>query len=82
MGLDPPSCSAHVFLPAPTAPTGERRDDSCGAAVGHRDRPATRAQVSAPVGDNATWYREAIIYQLHVRAFFDADADGRATSAA
>ncbi|MCL6554605.1 MAG: glucohydrolase, partial [Firmicutes bacterium] len=25
---------------------------------------------------NADWYRDAIIYQLHVKAFYDSNADG------
>ncbi len=25
---------------------------------------------------NPLWYKDAIIYQLHVRAFFDANSDG------
>src|SRR5689334_11466765 len=31
----------------------------------------TRPEVSDPL-----WYKDAIIYQLHVKAFFDADDDG------
>ena len=27
-------------------------------------------------GDNPLWYKDAIIYQLHVKSFFDADDDG------
>jgi maltose alpha-D-glucosyltransferase/alpha-amylase len=27
-------------------------------------------------GDDALWYRDAVIYQLHVKAFFDANNDG------
>jgi maltose alpha-D-glucosyltransferase/alpha-amylase len=27
-------------------------------------------------GDTATWYRDAVIYQLHVKSFRDADGDG------
>jgi maltose alpha-D-glucosyltransferase/alpha-amylase len=27
-------------------------------------------------GDEALWYKDAIIYELHVRAFYDSDADG------
>jgi maltose alpha-D-glucosyltransferase/alpha-amylase len=27
-------------------------------------------------GDDALWYKDAIIYELHVRAFYDSDADG------
>jgi maltose alpha-D-glucosyltransferase/alpha-amylase len=28
------------------------------------------------LGPDPTWYRDAVIYELHVRAFFDSDADG------
>jgi maltose alpha-D-glucosyltransferase/alpha-amylase len=27
-------------------------------------------------GDDPLWYRDAVIYELHVRSFFDSDADG------
>jgi len=27
-------------------------------------------------GQDALWYKDAVIYQLHVRAFHDSDADG------
>ncbi len=36
----------------------------------------TRAQVSVAVGDEATWYKDAVIYELHVRAFRDGNGDG------
>ena len=26
--------------------------------------------------DESGWYRDAVIYQLHIRAFRDSDADG------
>jgi maltose alpha-D-glucosyltransferase / alpha-amylase len=29
-----------------------------------------------PIPDDPLWFKKAIIYQLHVRAFYDADADG------
>ena len=29
-----------------------------------------------PFGDDNLWYKDAIIYELHVRAFFDSDANG------
>ena len=31
---------------------------------------------AAPAADEATWYKDAIIYQLHVKAFYDSDGDG------
>ena len=46
--------------------------------------PATTAP-SAPVDatavDPAHWYKDAIIYQLHVKAFFDRTTTASATSA-
>ncbi|MGC8489399.1 MAG: maltose alpha-D-glucosyltransferase, partial [Clostridia bacterium] len=32
--------------------------------------------LAAPVREQADWYREAIIYEVHVRTFFDSDGDG------
>jgi hypothetical protein len=32
--------------------------------------------VNEPKQDDAPWYKDAIIYQVHVRAFADSDADG------
>mgnify|MGYP005841671205 FL=1 len=29
-----------------------------------------------PPGDDPLWYKDAIIYELHVRSFFDSDGDG------
>ena len=31
---------------------------------------------SAPVGETARWYQDAVFYELHVRAFFDSNGDG------
>ena len=31
---------------------------------------------SIPANDDPTWYKDAIIYQLHLKSFFDADNDG------
>jgi maltose alpha-D-glucosyltransferase / alpha-amylase len=35
-----------------------------------------RAEVSVPVGDESLWYKDALIYEVHVRGFYDADGDG------
>ncbi|HZD17839.1 MAG TPA: alpha-amylase family glycosyl hydrolase, partial [Actinomycetota bacterium] len=32
--------------------------------------------VPAPPPDDLRWYRDAVVYQVHVRAFHDANADG------
>jgi maltose alpha-D-glucosyltransferase/alpha-amylase len=37
-------------------------------------RIAKRETVSA--GDEPLWYKDAVIYELHVRAFYDSDGDG------
>jgi maltose alpha-D-glucosyltransferase/alpha-amylase len=38
--------------------------------------PAARAAESLAVGPTAHWYQDAVIYELHVRAFHDSDGDG------
>src|SRR5258706_2157336 len=38
------------------------------------DVPPT-AQIETPP-DDALWYRDAVIYQLHIKAFFDSNGDG------
>ncbi len=55
-----------VVPPPPPVPAGQR---SAPAAD-----PVPPATVEA--ADTAQWYKDAIIYQLHVKAFFDADDDG------
>ncbi|MCB1016159.1 MAG: hypothetical protein KDB10_13725, partial [Acidimicrobiales bacterium] len=34
------------------------------------------APPDAPLADGPDWYRDAIIYELHIRAFQDSDGDG------
>src|SRR3954454_13058091 len=34
------------------------------------------AAVDPPAFDRAQWYKDAIIYQLHIKAFFDSNDDG------
>jgi maltose alpha-D-glucosyltransferase / alpha-amylase len=47
------------------------------AAPRARPRRPTRAASSSPVGGSeALWYKDAIIYELHVRAFYDSEGDG------
>src|SRR6185503_16088384 len=44
------------------------------------DGEVRRTSTSEPIvtapGDDGRWYKDAVIYQLHVRAFFDSDGDG------
>ncbi|HEV2303405.1 MAG TPA: alpha-amylase family glycosyl hydrolase, partial [Stellaceae bacterium] len=37
---------------------------------------AGAAPLAGPLAGDPLWYKDAIIYQLHVKAFFDADNDG------
>jgi maltose alpha-D-glucosyltransferase/alpha-amylase len=37
---------------------------------------ATQKRPAATAGEDLFWYRNAIIYQMHVRSFCDSDADG------
>ncbi|TAK81588.1 MAG: maltose alpha-D-glucosyltransferase [Betaproteobacteria bacterium] len=37
---------------------------------------ADPVELSAVVADEGLWYRDAVIYQLHVKAFFDSNNDG------
>jgi len=37
---------------------------------------AQRRDASTVVGEEPLWYKDAVIYELHVRAFFDANGDG------
>jgi maltose alpha-D-glucosyltransferase/alpha-amylase len=32
--------------------------------------------VDPPAVDRSQWYKDAIIYQLHIKAFFDSNDDG------
>src|SRR5918992_3906305 len=36
----------------------------------------TPLETAAPVEQDALWYKDAVIYQLHVKAFFDSNNDG------
>ncbi|HSB48511.1 MAG TPA: maltose alpha-D-glucosyltransferase [Burkholderiales bacterium] len=42
------------------------------------DVPATPSPTAAATGlvDDPLWYKDAVIYQLHVKAFFDSNGDG------
>jgi maltose alpha-D-glucosyltransferase / alpha-amylase len=37
---------------------------------------STAGRVTPPYAPKALWYKDAIIYQLHVRAFYDSNGDG------
>ncbi len=44
-------------------------------ANGPRPAPEERTDAPAPAAD-ALWYKDAVIYQLHIKAFFDSNDDG------
>ena len=33
-------------------------------------------QRGSTIGDDPLWYKDAVIYELHVRSFFDSNGDG------
>ncbi|MEX2430713.1 MAG: maltose alpha-D-glucosyltransferase [Dehalococcoidia bacterium] len=37
---------------------------------------ASGPNASVPLGDEPLWFKDAIIYELHVRSFYDSDGDG------
>ena len=72
--LDPAAVPAHVF--ARRARTGRR---STADTVTRASSPASALHSDAtdPADRrDPTWYRDAVIYELHVRAFADSDGDG------
>jgi maltose alpha-D-glucosyltransferase/alpha-amylase len=40
------------------------------------DAATSPAVAQAAAGDDPQWYKDAVIYQLHVKAFYDANGDG------
>src|SRR5688572_33357389 len=39
-------------------------------------REEAKTREEAPAEGNSTWYKDAVIYELHVRAFADGNGDG------
>jgi maltose alpha-D-glucosyltransferase/alpha-amylase len=37
---------------------------------------AAPVEAAAAVADPAHWYKDAVVYQLHIKAFFDSNDDG------
>ncbi|MDB5970522.1 MAG: maltose alpha-D-glucosyltransferase [Hydrocarboniphaga sp.] len=50
-------------------------DDSSPAIAAVKKKPAQRRKPST-LSDDPNWYRDAVIYQVHVKSFFDANDDG------
>ena len=40
------------------------------------DKPLLHDAAGLHVQDEALWYKDAVVYQLHIKAFFDSDGDG------
>src|SRR5881394_3358566 len=38
--------------------------------------PSARISTEGRVDEDALWYKDAIIYEVHVRAFYDSNGDG------
>ena len=60
--------------------TGQR-DQACRDRGDRDDDPEAHAGLPQLLGDDPTWYKDAIIYELHVKAFYDSTATASATSA-
>ncbi|TMG79979.1 MAG: maltose alpha-D-glucosyltransferase, partial [Betaproteobacteria bacterium] len=39
-------------------------------------RPSSRGSAGTRLDDDALWYKDAIIYEVHVRAYYDSNGDG------
>src|SRR5215216_4383263 len=48
-----------------------RRSSGCGGSRGAKTTSTTSCDAMDPL-----WYKDAIIYELHVKAFLDSNADG------
>jgi maltose alpha-D-glucosyltransferase/alpha-amylase len=59
----------------PTESTSQAHATAATASRAAKAKPARRGKVSA-LSDDALWYKDAIIYQVHIKSFFDANNDG------
>src|SRR5258708_36214331 len=41
-----------------------------------REMPQVATPAPPPTAELPYWYKDAIVYQLHIKAFFDSDDDG------
>jgi maltose alpha-D-glucosyltransferase / alpha-amylase len=69
--IDPASARAASLAQAAEAETVESAEQPSHA----RTRAGRRVKPS-PLSDDPLWYKDAIIYQVHVKSFFDANNDG------
>jgi maltose alpha-D-glucosyltransferase/alpha-amylase len=73
-GLCTMASQRHVAAWARTG-RGQNRNRSC-ARTGRRRRVVSPEEILVPAEKDPLWYKDAIIYELHVRAFYDSNADG------
>ncbi|HEV2359803.1 MAG TPA: maltose alpha-D-glucosyltransferase [bacterium] len=64
-----------------SAPSSRRESHEGGGAVAARRRPEPGARrrphaVPFPAGSDPLWYKNAVVYEVHVRAFADSNGDG------
>jgi maltose alpha-D-glucosyltransferase/alpha-amylase len=55
---------------------GDRRTLAAAAASSPTEEPATASAKPRALDDDPLWYKDAIIYQLHVKAYADASGNG------
>jgi maltose alpha-D-glucosyltransferase/alpha-amylase len=68
MKRDDPTESTSQALTAEAAVTGT-------GSRAAKPKPGRRGKVST-LSDDPLWYKDAIIYQVHIKSFFDANNDG------
>ena len=81
--LDPrswyiPGHAAIVLAPPSRLSPFDARPAPVRTVDGHETDAATRrdSRAETRAGGDPLWYKDAVIYQLHVRSFFDSDDDG------
>ena len=57
----------------PSGGAERRQCENCAALVLRKDRVMPDDQLLAP---DPLWYKDAVIYELHVKTFHDSDGDG------
>ena len=59
----------------PTESTSQAHTAAASGSRAAKAKPARRGKVST-LSDDPLWYKDAIIYQVHIKSFFDANNDG------
>ena len=71
--LDPHVVPAHVFRVRRQARPSTTSTTTSDAPDPRRTRRRRRAPPTTPADGSPLWYKDAIIYEVHVRAFFDSE---------